>query len=333
MNEKKPTWTCPVCDKKLAFSSLVIDGLFTEILASEKTLSVTEVQFDEVNNSIEWSVIKKEEKKAAIEAKAIVPETLTSSSSNSNDSGDGKRRLDDDSDVGPSKKKKAEPEVIDILSSSDEEAEEGDDDDADTLVGSTISLSRQTSQQSNYSELVQNIVNLSDDEGSPPLDFSSTSNTCSSDQNYERTPNVNPFSRTDGHSLFSSSNLPSSNNSFNPFLSRSFSDNLRSHHGLNPFAVSFNPPISTQQTSPNRNFMSARELLYASYLNRSRSPCSPTPSSSQNSMSNVLGAAFNSLHSSSASSLLNPPPLSLGRNLFNQSSSDEDDDIAIIESS
>ncbi|XP_077988853.1 E3 SUMO-protein ligase PIAS2-like [Glandiceps talaboti] len=32
MNEKKPTWICPVCDKKAPFDSLVIDGLFTEIL-------------------------------------------------------------------------------------------------------------------------------------------------------------------------------------------------------------------------------------------------------------------------------------------------------------
>ncbi len=26
MNEKKPTWTCPVCDKAAEFSKLVIDG-------------------------------------------------------------------------------------------------------------------------------------------------------------------------------------------------------------------------------------------------------------------------------------------------------------------
>lgn len=27
MNEKKPTWICPVCDKKAAYESLIIDGL------------------------------------------------------------------------------------------------------------------------------------------------------------------------------------------------------------------------------------------------------------------------------------------------------------------
>ncbi|XP_053560473.1 E3 SUMO-protein ligase PIAS3 isoform X2 [Bombina bombina] len=32
MNEKKPTWTCPVCDKKAPYDTLIIDGLFMEIL-------------------------------------------------------------------------------------------------------------------------------------------------------------------------------------------------------------------------------------------------------------------------------------------------------------
>ena len=26
MNEKKPTWICPVCDKKAAYEGLIIDG-------------------------------------------------------------------------------------------------------------------------------------------------------------------------------------------------------------------------------------------------------------------------------------------------------------------
>ncbi|XP_024115918.1 E3 SUMO-protein ligase PIAS2 isoform X2 [Oryzias melastigma] len=32
MNEKKPSWICPVCDKKAAYENLIIDGLFLEIL-------------------------------------------------------------------------------------------------------------------------------------------------------------------------------------------------------------------------------------------------------------------------------------------------------------
>ncbi|CAB1338952.1 unnamed protein product [Coregonus sp. 'balchen'] len=34
MNEKKPTWVCPVCDKKAPYEHLIIDGLFMEILNS-----------------------------------------------------------------------------------------------------------------------------------------------------------------------------------------------------------------------------------------------------------------------------------------------------------
>ncbi|XP_055379728.1 E3 SUMO-protein ligase PIAS3 isoform X3 [Condylostylus longicornis] len=34
MNERKPTWNCPVCDKPALYESLVIDGYFQEVLAS-----------------------------------------------------------------------------------------------------------------------------------------------------------------------------------------------------------------------------------------------------------------------------------------------------------
>ncbi|KAM4872587.1 E3 SUMO-protein ligase PIAS3 isoform 3-T3 [Thomomys bottae] len=45
MNEKKPTWTCPVCDKKAPYESLIIDGLFMEILNS--CSDCEEIQFME----------------------------------------------------------------------------------------------------------------------------------------------------------------------------------------------------------------------------------------------------------------------------------------------
>ncbi|ESN95023.1 hypothetical protein HELRODRAFT_102838 [Helobdella robusta] len=32
MNEKKPTWVCPVCDRSAEFNKLIIDGLFVEVL-------------------------------------------------------------------------------------------------------------------------------------------------------------------------------------------------------------------------------------------------------------------------------------------------------------
>lgn len=315
MNEKKPTWTCPVCDKKLAFSSLVIDGLFTEILSSDKTLSVTEVQFDEVNNSIEWSIINKDDKKP-VDTKSFIPETVNSSSSSSSGSETLKRKQEDDSESLPSKqKRKTELEVIDLGSSSEDEADE-----EDTLIGSTVSLSRQTSLQTNTSNVSQTVVNLSDDEGSPPIDFSSNNSTEQQSSNSSLRSETNTYP-----AMFPAS---SSSNSFNPFHSRS-SDHQRSHHGLNPFAAPF---TSTTQVSPSRgnNFMSAREALYASFLNRSSNPLT-TETTTSSTMSNVLGSAFTSLNSSS---ILNPPPLSLGRHLFNNSTDeedDDDDDVAIIE--
>lgn len=34
MNERKPTWSCPVCDKPALYDNLVIDGYFQEVLNS-----------------------------------------------------------------------------------------------------------------------------------------------------------------------------------------------------------------------------------------------------------------------------------------------------------
>ncbi|NP_001161630.1 PIAS-like protein [Saccoglossus kowalevskii] len=55
MNEKKPTWICPVCDKQAPYDSLIIDGLFTEILASSPITD--EIQFSQDGS---WSVMKRE---------------------------------------------------------------------------------------------------------------------------------------------------------------------------------------------------------------------------------------------------------------------------------
>ncbi|XP_064608915.1 E3 SUMO-protein ligase PIAS2-like isoform X3 [Liolophura sinensis] len=45
MNEKKPTWTCPVCDKPAPFDKLIVDGLFVEIL--QQAVDCNEIQFME----------------------------------------------------------------------------------------------------------------------------------------------------------------------------------------------------------------------------------------------------------------------------------------------
>ena len=35
MNERKPTWNCPVCDSKANYNDLLIDGYFQEVLESK----------------------------------------------------------------------------------------------------------------------------------------------------------------------------------------------------------------------------------------------------------------------------------------------------------
>lgn len=124
MNERKPTWSCPVCDKKIPFHSLVVDGLFTEILESSRSEKCTEVAFLEKPSSgqgygattIEWDPIVKEEKNIKQEPK---PET-------------SKRTANAPIDLSPQsgssqakKSKKDEPEVIDLLSSDEDEGASG----------------------------------------------------------------------------------------------------------------------------------------------------------------------------------------------------------------
>lgn len=36
MNERKPTWNCPVCDRSALYENLVIDGYFQDVIASQK---------------------------------------------------------------------------------------------------------------------------------------------------------------------------------------------------------------------------------------------------------------------------------------------------------
>uniref|UniRef100_A0A674DBL6 Protein inhibitor of activated STAT, 4b n=1 Tax=Salmo trutta TaxID=8032 RepID=A0A674DBL6_SALTR len=45
MNEKRPTWTCPVCHEPVPYSQLTIDGILTVILALEGFQDNTEVEY------------------------------------------------------------------------------------------------------------------------------------------------------------------------------------------------------------------------------------------------------------------------------------------------
>ncbi|NXI97498.1 PIAS3 ligase, partial [Psophia crepitans] len=67
MNEKKPTWTCPVCDKKAPYDNLIIDGLFMEILNS--CTDCDEIQFMEDGS---WCPMKpKKENQEVCQASAF----------------------------------------------------------------------------------------------------------------------------------------------------------------------------------------------------------------------------------------------------------------------
>lgn len=72
MNERKPTWNCPVCDKPALYDNLVIDGYFQEVLNSNKLLpDVNEIQLLQ-DGSWENLVLKKEKDKEKNEAKPTV---------------------------------------------------------------------------------------------------------------------------------------------------------------------------------------------------------------------------------------------------------------------
>lgn len=132
MNEKKPSWICPVCDKSALFNHLTIDGLFTEII-NQVPSNCTEVQFMEdgswapvtpkkescetVNDSSSKKRLKDERKclnlTIKIKCNNIIVSFVFISHSLSTETS-ASRNL---------KKPKVETEVITLDSSSDEEEE------------------------------------------------------------------------------------------------------------------------------------------------------------------------------------------------------------------
>ncbi|XP_031337137.1 E3 SUMO-protein ligase PIAS4 isoform X2 [Photinus pyralis] len=61
MNERKPTWSCPVCDKPALYDNLVIDGYFQDVLSSSSA-EVSEIQLHKDGS---WSTQIAEKKPAA----------------------------------------------------------------------------------------------------------------------------------------------------------------------------------------------------------------------------------------------------------------------------
>ena len=59
MNERKPTWNCPVCDKKALYDDLLIDGYYQDILDSKKTIDEETVILEKDGT---WKPVPKEDK-------------------------------------------------------------------------------------------------------------------------------------------------------------------------------------------------------------------------------------------------------------------------------
>nr|XP_020461389.1 E3 SUMO-protein ligase PIAS1-like isoform X2 [Monopterus albus] len=118
MNEKKPTWVCPVCDKKAPYEHLIIDGLFVEILNS--CMDCDEIQFKEDGS---W---------APMRSKKEVQEVSSASYNNGLDgscrtSADSDQRSSSSSSHGGSDSSNGKKvEVIDLTldSSSDDEGQD-----------------------------------------------------------------------------------------------------------------------------------------------------------------------------------------------------------------
>ena len=62
MNERKPTWNCPVCDKKALYDDLMIDGYFQEILDSKETTGEEHIMLERDGS---WKLAPKEEEEGA----------------------------------------------------------------------------------------------------------------------------------------------------------------------------------------------------------------------------------------------------------------------------
>ncbi|XP_034941887.1 E3 SUMO-protein ligase PIAS2 isoform X2 [Chelonus insularis] len=115
MNERKPTWSCPVCDKPALYDNLDIDGYFQDVLQSDKLLpGVNEIQLLQ-DGSWENLVSKKERDKDRKDSKS----DLKSKAKVDVDTVD----LDETNPVASTPEKKSAL-VIDLISSDEEEQEE-----------------------------------------------------------------------------------------------------------------------------------------------------------------------------------------------------------------
>lgn len=77
MNERKPTWSCPVCDKPALYDNLVIDGYFQEVLNStDLSTEITEIQLHKDGSWSTHTVEKKPPPPVAKIEKASVDDSI-----------------------------------------------------------------------------------------------------------------------------------------------------------------------------------------------------------------------------------------------------------------
>ena len=74
MNEKKPTWQCPVCDSPALYENLMVDGYFLEVIKS-KELPGEENEII-LNQDGSWHPVPRDD---SDESKKKVKKTLISS--------------------------------------------------------------------------------------------------------------------------------------------------------------------------------------------------------------------------------------------------------------
>ncbi|KAJ8924331.1 hypothetical protein NQ315_007127, partial [Exocentrus adspersus] len=70
MNERKPTWNCPVCDKPSLYDNLVIDGYFQEVLNSQ--LLPSECNEIQLHKDGSWSTQTQEKKTVKVEKPTVI---------------------------------------------------------------------------------------------------------------------------------------------------------------------------------------------------------------------------------------------------------------------
>ena len=89
MNERKPTWNCPVCDRKAFYDDLLIDGYYQEILDSKKTVDEENVILEKDGT---WKPVPKEETDGEAKDKSSPTKRGESESNSTSPSKDGKNK-------------------------------------------------------------------------------------------------------------------------------------------------------------------------------------------------------------------------------------------------